>query len=91
MWGRGLVPRDSELYRSHPDNWSVGAYGELIIGGGTAFQSAAKRVFKPNSTSSPPTRSMPARNVACWAATNAAEPAARAADTTIAHLSTGVI
>lgn len=37
----GNVLRDPELYRSHPDNFSVGAYGELIIGGGTAFQSAA--------------------------------------------------
>lgn len=36
----GLVPRDPTGSAPHPDNWSVGAYGELIYGGGTAFSSA---------------------------------------------------
>ncbi len=37
----GLVPRDPVGYHPQGDLWSVGAYGELIIGGGTAFASAA--------------------------------------------------
>lgn len=37
----GNVARDPQNFKPHPDRWSVGAWGELIIGGGTAFTSAA--------------------------------------------------
>lgn len=36
----GVVPRDPTGSGPHPDLWSSGAFGELIIGGGTAFASA---------------------------------------------------
>jgi hypothetical protein len=37
----GSVLREPVNDRAHPDRWYAGAYGELIIGGGTAFSSAA--------------------------------------------------
>ncbi len=37
----GNVPRDPTNFLPHPDKWSVGAFGELVYGGGTAFQCAA--------------------------------------------------
>jgi hypothetical protein len=36
----GIVPRDPVAYAPQGDLWSVGAFGELLIGGGTAFTSA---------------------------------------------------
>lgn len=37
----GMVPRDPTGYHVQGDLWSVGAYAELLIGGGTAFTSSA--------------------------------------------------
>lgn len=37
----GNVPRDPTNQKPHPDRWSVGAWGELVIGGGTDFVTAA--------------------------------------------------
>ncbi len=36
----GIVARDPVASQPQPDSFSTGAYGELVIGGGTAFTSA---------------------------------------------------
>lgn len=36
----GIVPRDPTGFSPQGDKWSVGAYADLLIGGGTAFTSA---------------------------------------------------
>lgn len=37
----GLVARDPTGFKPHPDLWSVGAYAQLILGGGTPFASGS--------------------------------------------------
>lgn len=36
----GVVARDPQNFKPHPDRWSVGAWGEIVIGGGTDFVTA---------------------------------------------------